>query len=119
MLSEDKKLDAQIQKVNELKRQAELLTKQIRKTAIREIRQYMARYRIMIEDLKGDAAEEKAAAAAPGAKKAKRAAIAPKYRSDDGKQFWTGRGITPKWLAKELEAGRKKEEFLIEKPKSA
>lgn len=113
MLSENKKLDAQIQKVNELKRQTELLTKQIRKAAIREVKQYMARYQITVEDLGGEALPEEKAVPV---KKAKRAVIAPKYRSSDGKQTWTGRGITPKWLAKELEAGRKKEEFLIEKP---
>ena len=38
----------------------------------------------------------------------------PKYTSPDGKK-WTGRGVTPKWMANHIAAGGKKEDFLIVK----
>ena len=39
--------------------------------------------------------------------------VAPKYGYQG--QYWTGRGIMPKWMAKLLEEGHKQEEFLINK----
>ena len=38
-----------------------------------------------------------------------------KYRDDKG-HSWSGRGLTPKWLEAEIEAGKKKEDFLITPP---
>ena len=41
--------------------------------------------------------------------------VAPKYRHPkDASLTWTGRGRQPKWLAAELEKGRKLESFLIQ-----
>lgn len=48
---------------------------------------------------------------------AKRSAgkVPPKYRNPaNEKETWTGRGRPPRWLAAELAAGRKLEEFLIQ-----
>lgn len=42
--------------------------------------------------------------------------IAPKYRHPQTGETWTGRGGVAGWLAKEIAAGRKREDFLIEKP---
>ena len=42
--------------------------------------------------------------------------IAPKYRHPQTGETWTGRGGVAGWLAKEIEAGRKREDFLIDKP---
>lgn len=42
--------------------------------------------------------------------------IAPKYRHPITGETWTGRGGVAGWLAREIEAGRKREDFLIEKP---
>lgn len=39
--------------------------------------------------------------------------VAPKYRHPDTGETWSGRGGTASWLAVELKAGKKKEEFLI------
>ncbi|MDO5532259.1 H-NS histone family protein [Sutterella sp.] len=39
--------------------------------------------------------------------------IAPKYRGPNG-ELWTGRGRTPRWLAEQLDLGRKVEDFLIQ-----
>lgn len=36
-----------------------------------------------------------------------------KYRKDD--KYWTGKGRKPNWLRKELDAGEKLENFLIDK----
>ena len=44
--------------------------------------------------------------------KAHRKKIAPKYRGPDG-STWTGRGMTPRWLTRELKDGKKLEDFLI------
>jgi DNA-binding protein H-NS len=44
--------------------------------------------------------------------------VAPKYRGPDG-ETWAGRGATPKWLTALMKQGRKRDEFLIEKPNKA
>ena len=38
--------------------------------------------------------------------------VAPKYRGPNG-ETWSGRGLTPKWLATLVAAGQSKESFLI------
>ncbi len=45
--------------------------------------------------------------------------IAPKYRHPQTGETWTGRGGVAGWLAREIEAGRKREDFLIDKPSRA
>lgn len=60
-------------------------------------------------------------AAAPAAKKARKAAkgrstgkVAPKYRNPaNDKDTWTGRGRQPRWVAAEIANGRKLEDLLI------
>ena len=42
--------------------------------------------------------------------------VAPKYRHPKTGETWTGRGGVAGWLAREIEAGRKREDFLIDKP---
>jgi DNA-binding protein H-NS len=57
-----------------------------------------------------------------GPVKAKRASsikgtkVAPKYRHPKTGETWSGRGGTASWLAREIKAGKKKEDFLIAKP---
>jgi DNA-binding protein H-NS len=41
--------------------------------------------------------------------------IAPKYRHPRTGETWTGRGGVAGWLAREIAAGHKREDFLIEK----
>lgn len=44
----------------------------------------------------------------------KRAPVAIKYMHPSDKSLtWTGRGRMPRWLTKEVKAGKKKEKFLI------
>ena len=56
----------------------------------------------------------KARAKAGSALKAndKRLKVKPKYRNKKG-ETWAGRGKPPRWMAAELKAGKKKEDFLI------
>jgi len=114
MLNENKQLDAKIQKARELQRQTEALMKDIKRTAIKEIHQCMSRYNITLEELGATGASKTKSAADQQPKKAvKRVKVSPKYQSEDGLQTWTGRGLKPKWLKAELDAGRKLEDFLI------
>jgi DNA-binding protein H-NS len=41
--------------------------------------------------------------------------LAPKYRGPDG-STWSGRGLKPRWMVKEMNAGKKPEDFLIVPP---
>jgi DNA-binding protein H-NS len=44
--------------------------------------------------------------------------VAPKYRGPNG-ETWAGRGATPTWLAALMKEGRKRDDFLIERPAKA
>jgi DNA-binding protein H-NS len=40
--------------------------------------------------------------------------VAPKYRNPGNtSETWSGRGLTPRWMAALIKAGKKKEDFLI------
>ncbi|TAN55847.1 MAG: hypothetical protein EPN19_02110 [Betaproteobacteria bacterium] len=39
--------------------------------------------------------------------------MAPKFKDPQSGAMWSGRGLTPKWLAEKVKAGAKREEFLI------
>ena len=61
---------------------------------------------------------KKAAAPAKGARKStkgyKLGKVAPKYRNPlNTAETWAGRGQQPKWMATQIAAGRKLEDFLI------
>ena len=58
------------------------------------------------------------------ASKLKGRKVAPKYRNPkDRSQTWAGRGAMPRWMAAQIKAGKKREDFAIDKsaakPKSA
>ncbi|MET0709180.1 MAG: H-NS histone family protein [Tardiphaga sp.] len=42
--------------------------------------------------------------------------VPPKYRHPKTGETWTGRGGVAGWLAREIAAGKKREDFLIAKP---
>jgi len=52
--------------------------------------------------------------AKPKRKSAKRK-VAPKYKDPQSGATWSGRGLTPRWLAEKEKAGAKREEFLIKR----
>lgn len=41
--------------------------------------------------------------------------VMPKYRHPETGETWSGRGDLAAWLAREIDAGRRREDFLIEK----
>jgi DNA-binding protein H-NS len=44
--------------------------------------------------------------------------VAPKYRNPKNRaETWAGRGAMPRWMATEIKAGKKREDFLINKGK--
>jgi DNA-binding protein H-NS len=49
-----------------------------------------------------------------GAHPSKGAKVPPKYRGPEG-ETWAGRGAQPRWLIAALKAGKKREDFLIDK----
>lgn len=57
-------------------------------------------------------AKAKPAAQSKRASSAKGRTVAPKYRGPNG-ETWTGRGVTPRWMAALIAQGRSKEEFTI------
>jgi DNA-binding protein H-NS len=98
-------------KVAELQKQAAIARKEAISTAIRDVKQLMAKNGLTIADLGTvniKSMKEKKAAGSDN-----RAAVAPKYRDSVTGESWTGRGKAPKWLAARLAAGATKEQFLI------
>lgn len=110
-------IQAQIQKLQ--KQAADIRAKEFDKT-VQDIRAKMAAFGITIKDLQAVAATKKgrpkvAAAGKASTGRSKRAgiAVAAKYKGPNG-ETWTGRGLTPRWMADLLAQGRTKEEFLIQ-----
>ena len=93
---------------------------------IADIRQKMADYGITLDELQAPARKRGGGsgakpgrpagkkAAKPNKKRAKRK-VAPKYKDPQSGATWSGRGLTPKWLAEKEKAGAKREEFLIKR----
>ncbi len=53
-----------------------------------------------------------------GASKMKGRKVAPKYRNPNNRsETWAGRGATPRWMAVQIKAGKKREDFAIRKGK--
>jgi DNA-binding protein H-NS len=63
-----------------------------------------------LAEIGGEAVARRRAGSIKGSK------VAPKYRHPKTGETWSGRGGTAGWLAREIKAGRKKEDFLIARP---
>lgn len=116
-------IQSQIEKLQ--KQASDIRAKEFHKT-VRDILAQMQAFGITLKDLQG--AQGKAAAkSGNGRKRAKvvgkkpaarkRSAktgksVAAKYRGPKG-ETWSGRGLTPRWLAALVAQGRKKEEFVV------
>ena len=82
---------------------------------IADIRQKIHDYDLTAADLGlGSEAPPKPAPQATTGTAGKRASVKPKYRDPASGNTWSGRGVMPKWMKAALEAGRTREEFLIE-----
>lgn len=114
-------IDIQSQ-IEKLQKQAnEIKAKEFHST-VQEILAKMQAFGITVKDLqsikpakagKGGRGKSKASSVSP-AKAAKKTAtpVAAKYRGPNG-ETWSGRGLTPKWLAALIAQGQSKESFAI------
>jgi DNA-binding protein H-NS len=114
-------IQSQIQKLQ--KQADEIKSKEFQKT-VQDIVAKMQAFGITVKDLQsakpGKAAKSgrgrpKSTKAAKSAKAAKKSSnpVAAKYRGPNG-ETWSGRGLTPKWLAALLAQGQSKESFAIQ-----
>lgn len=103
----------------ELMAQIEALQKQAEEVRQAEIAGVIAEVRQKIQDYDLTAADLGFASVAPTRAETaslgdKRAAVKPKYRDPASGKTWTGRGVMPKWMKAAVEAGRSRDEFLID-----
>jgi DNA-binding protein H-NS len=113
-----KLIDLQTQIASLQKQADEIRSKEFQATIV-EIRQKMQAFGITVKDLqstKGKPGRKAKGVAVKSAKPAKvkkpSAAVAAKYKGPNG-ETWSGRGLTPKWLASLVAAGGTKEQYLI------
>ena len=115
-------LDIQLQIQKLQKQETEIREREFDKT-VQDIRAKMQAFGITVKDLQVAAAsvgrkrrgrQAAATVAKESSAKKKKAGmpVAPKYRGPNG-ELWSGRGLTPKWMAVLLEAGQQKEDFAI------
>lgn len=103
--------------IEKLQKQArEIKSREFDKT-VREIRVMMEAFGITLKDLSGGKsrvakARVKKAPAGDTAKKKTASALPVKYRGPAG-ETWSGRGMTPRWLAALVAQGKTKEEFAV------
>ncbi|WP_280516163.1 H-NS histone family protein [Aromatoleum bremense] len=94
--------------IEALKQQAEEMRQAEIADVIADIRQKITDYNLSAADL-GFGAPARAEKPAAG----KRGTVKAKYRNPATGTSWSGRGVMPKWLKAELDAGKAKEAFLI------
>ena len=115
-------IQSQIEKLQ--KQAADIRTREFDAT-VQDILAKMQAFGITVKDLEqgkrksGKSKPSKSAGRSAAKAKPARAAstrkgttVAPKYRGPNG-ETWTGRGVTPRWMAGLLAQGRTKDEFAI------
>ena len=90
----------------ELEKQIENLQTTARSDAIAQIRALMADHGLSAADVIEKAAAKKGS-------QAKGKTIAAKYRNPETGESWSGRGLKPKWLKAQIEAGKTAEDFAV------
>lgn len=112
--------------IERLKSELDRRRKQERKQAISEIRSKMEEFDLGPGDLGFSSAELREASEGQSSRRRSPAAgrstsgadrrrkVAPKYRDPESGTTWTGRGRMPRWMTAYIDAGRTREEFLIE-----
>ena len=113
-----KLIDLQSQIANLQKQAEEIRAKEFEATVV-EIRQKMQAFGITVKDLQSTKIKAKpgrkakaTAADKPAKAKKPASAVAAKDRGPNG-ETWSGRGLTPKWLATLIAAGNTKDQYLI------
>ena len=89
--------------ISRLMQQAEDARKAEIRAVIADIKAKMIEYGITVADLGSTSRSSRA----------KGATVAAKYLNRATGETWTGRGKMPRWLQAEVNAGRRKEDFLI------
>ena len=111
-------LQSQIEK---LQKQADEIKSKEFNSTVQEILAKMQAFGITVKDLqtgkltKAGKAGRRAKAGVEGASKPPKrttVAVSPKFRGPNG-ETWSGRGLTPKWLAALIAQGQSKESFAI------
>jgi DNA-binding protein H-NS len=111
-------LQSQIEKLQ--KQAADLKSKEFAST-VADIRAKMAAFGITVKDLGGKSSAKKSKPGRPAkagkvakARKSKAAGVpvAAKYKGPNG-ETWSGRGLSPKWLAALIAQGRSKSDFAV------
>ena len=92
-----------------LERQIAAARQTARAQAIAQIRGLMSEAGLSLDDLTVDNAPRRGATAKGTTGKK----VAAKYRDPSSGASWSGRGLTPKWLAKELGNGRSPSDFAV------
>lgn len=72
-----------------------------RETALTQVRELMSTYGLTVSDLQSS----------NRGRVSKGLKVAAKYVNKDTGEYWTGRGLQPKWLRAKLEAGAKLADF--------
>ncbi|MBP3439599.1 MAG: H-NS histone family protein [Sutterella sp.] len=98
---------SELQELEALQQQVNNRRKALRSDAVREAQQIIDQFELVSSDFRFADIE--------AARKAKRAPVLPKYKGPNG-ELWTGRGRTPKWAERVMEAGEDIREYLINKP---
>ena len=114
-------IDIQTQ-IQKLQKQASEIKAREFDATVRDILAKMDAFGISIKDLQGAALKTKGrgrpagkakVAAKPAAKrKTSGAVVAAKYKGPNG-ELWSGRGLTPRWMATLIAQGQSKEAFAI------
>ena len=111
-------MDIQLQIEKLQKQAAEIKTREFDKT-VQDIRAKMLAFGITAKDLqtvrRGSKGKKEASPKkriGMGAAKNVTKPVAAKFRGPNG-ETWSGRGLTPRWLAELLDQGRQKDDFAI------
>lgn len=91
-----------------LERQIADAQREAKSTAIAQVKALMAEHGLSVADL-----ATRAPVAAPKAKAAGGTKVAVKYRHAATGDTWTGRGLKPKWLKAQLDAGKQLSDFAV------
>lgn len=91
-----------------LERQIADAQREAKSAAISQVKALMAEHGLTLADLSA-----RTPAAAPKAKPTGGGKVAVKYRSAETGETWTGRGLKPKWLKAQLEAGKQLSDFAV------
>ena len=90
----------------QLEKQIEEARRADRASAIAQVRALMEQHGLSAADIASGKGQGRGSAK-PASK------VAAKYRNAATGETWSGRGLQPKWLKAELEAGRKLSDFAI------